>query len=492
MVNGSSHPMGAANGWSPSGAEPTAAPTATLVPIQSEHIPVIELDFEQVRLLQGQLADALTAVPGFRSMSPEDQRQRARSEVANLVASWAGRYAQAHRRTITPADQRAYEQAVLDRHFGAGRLQPLLDDESVENIFVNGANDVWIDRGNGKLQQVAPVAASDTELIELLNTLGRNHGGGERQVSTSNPLLSMRLADGSRVQVITEAVPRPHVTIRRHRTLHVTLARLVELGMIDRSLHAFLAAAVRARMTIMVVGGQGVGKTSLMRALLSEVPQDERVATLETEYELYLHEDGFHTQVVPLETRQGNGEILDGRQVGEITLADLIPPALRMSLSRLIVGEVRGAEIVPMLSAMTSSEGGSMCTLHVKRGDQTFRRIAMLCQQYSTLTEELAFSLAADALDLIVHVRAWDETGIGGKKHRFVSEVLEVTGIGENNRPATNVIFGPTETEPRAVPRTTPSPQLLAALQRAGFDGRWLDQKGGAWDAPLETKMTVV
>lgn len=492
MVNGT--PIVAVNAQRPAaaGADGPASPTAALTQ-PAPGVPDLVVDFEQVRQLQQSLAQRLALVPGYRSMPAADQHQQARAEIAQLVAQWVAAYTRQLRRAITPAEQAAYEQAVFDRHFGAGRLQPLLDDEATENIFINGADDVSIDRGAGQLQKTGAVAETDAELIDVLRTLARQHSGGERQLSTSNPLLSMRLSDGSRVQVITEATPRPYVTIRRHRTRYVNLAQLVEMGMIDGTLHAFLAAAVKARLNIMIIGSQGAGKTSLMRALISEIPRDERIATLETDYEVFTHLDGYHTQVVPLEERHGNGELIDGKAVGAITLAELIPAALRMSLSRLIVGEVRGAEIVPMLNAMTSSDGGSMCTLHVKRADATFRRIAMLCQQFSTMSEELAFSLTADALDLIVHVRMVDETLIGGRKHRFVGEVLEVTGIGENHRPSFNAIFGPREGEPRAVPRTTPSTELLARLQRAGFDVGWLDRKPpGAWLTPLQTLTAVV
>ncbi|NEC93268.1 ATPase, T2SS/T4P/T4SS family, partial [Streptomyces sp. SID12501] len=145
-----------------------------------------------------------------------------------------------------------------------------------------------------------------------------------------------------------------YVTIRRHSMRHADLGDLVGLGMIDPTLEAFLRACVRAEKNVMIVGGQAAGKTTLLRSLLKEIDPDERFATLETEYELFAHENGFHRQVVPMEARQSYGERVDGHSAGEITLMDLMYRALRMTLARIVVGEVRGPEIVAMLQAMTN------------------------------------------------------------------------------------------------------------------------------------------
>ncbi|MBS2545375.1 CpaF family protein [Catenulispora sp. NL8] len=451
------------------------------------------IDHEQVRSLHQSLADQLSNDPEFTRLSPEDREQRGRAVINSLVYNWSVRHAQATGRQLSDAEERAYSDAVFNRAFRHGRLEPLLQDERIENIFVNGGQ-TWVDPGNGPMVQIGPLADTDADLIELVQDLARTNGNSERVLSTAQPLLGLRLGDGSRLQAITHVTPRPYVTIRRHRTLAITLDDLIRLGAIDSVLAGFLSACVRARLNVMICGSQGVGKTSLLRALIAEIPASERFATLETEFELYAHEDNYHTQVLPMEARTGNGEVVDGRAIGEITLADLIPAALRMSLTRLIVGEVRAAEILPMLDVMLNSEGGSMCTLHVRRPEQVFRRIATLCARYAPggMGTDLAFEIAADALDIIVHVRMWDESAIGGSRHRFVSDVLEVTGMGDHGRPATNVIFGPRDPEPRAVPRIQPSSRLQSTLARVGFDVTELDRQYGAWAKPLQTRTQVV
>jgi pilus assembly protein CpaF len=491
VVNGVAHP--ALSSWQASGPSQISSALGSTQLAPAPQQAGFELDYTQLRELHDLLKQSLSADPGYQDLPAADQEQRARSLINQLVSTWATRFASAKHRPVSPDEARAYAQALFDMQYRAGRLQPLLDDPSVENIYINGAGAVWVDRGNGPLTRVGPIASSDAELVEMFRDLARSHGGGERSLSVANPLLALRLPDGSRVQVISEVTPEMKVTIRKHRTRGVTLDDLVRLGTIDTTLMAFLRAAVRAQLNVIVVGSQGVGKTSLLRALIAEIPEHERFATLETEFELYAHEDGVHTQVIALEARQGNGEKLaDGRPIGEITLADLIPAALRMTLSRIIVGEVRTSEVLPMLDVMNNSEGGSMCTLHVRRAEQTFTRLASLCRRYSSMDTELAMQLAADAIDLVVHVRMWDETPIGGRRHRYVSHVLEVTGMGERGRPAVNTIFAPREQEVRAVPATTPSPGLRATLQRVGFDPRWLDAPFGTWGEPLTTLTAVV
>jgi Flp pilus assembly CpaF family ATPase len=434
---------------------------------------------EQLSLLddqRGTPADAAT------------RRQRGRALVEDAVARWSDAYALTHGVPPTREQDRALAEAVYDLLFRAGRLQPYLDDPEIENILVNGCDDVWVSRAHQPLRQVPPVADSDEELIELLQDLARRHGGGERSLSTSSPTLALRLEGGMRLQAMTGVTPRPYVAIRRHRVASATLGDMIALGTIDSTLAAFLAAAIRARKNVMITGTQGVGKTSLLRAMAGEIPRDERVGTLESEYELWLHTLGHLRQVVPMEAREGNGERVDGRPAGELTIGELIPAALRMTLTRIIVGEVRSAEVVPMLRVMTNGEGGSMCTLHARTPHMVIDRIAELCLEYgSQMTDTLAYRLTANALDFVVHVTMLDETPIGGRRHRFVSNVLEVVGMGESGRPALNNVFGPSGQELRAVPQTPPA--CLDDLRRVGFDARLLGSPHGSWTKPLDVRI---
>ena len=172
---------------------------------------------------------------------------------------------------------------------------------------------------------------------------------------------------------------RTYVTIRRHRIKDADLAGQMErLGTVTPAVQEFLSACVRAERNIMVVGEQNSGKTSLLRALLKEIPADERFGTLETEFELWAHKNGYHQQVVPMEARESNGERVDGRAAGEITLLELLQRALRMSLTRIVVGEVRGPEITALMEALTNGRGGNLCTMHASEPRVVFDRIAEL------------------------------------------------------------------------------------------------------------------
>jgi Flp pilus assembly CpaF family ATPase len=165
-------------------------------------------------------------------------------------------------------------------------------------------------------------------------------------------------------------------------------------------------------------------------------------------------------------------------------------PALRMSLERIVVGEVRGPEVVAMMQALTNGSGGNLCTIHARRPDIVFDRIAELyALAQGNLSEQLAYRQTANGLDFIVYVDMTDETRIGGHRHRYVSHVLEVTGIGESGRPATNEIFSPGKEfgDLRAVPRMDPG--CVDDLRRVGFDSGLLQLPYGAWEHPLALKV---
>ncbi|MDH6130513.1 CpaF/VirB11 family protein, partial [Kitasatospora sp. GP82] len=319
----------------------------------------------------------------------------------------------------------------------------------------------------------------------------RRHTAQGRMTLNESTRCSTRLADGSRLAATAWVTPRPEIVIRRHRTRSHGLEALRRWGTIDSTLAQFLKSLVLARKNIVVAGSQGVGKTSLMRAMAREIPASERVGTLEGEYELWLHEDPEGPTVVAFEGREGNGERApDGRAAGEITLTDLFAQSLRMSLRRVIVGEVRGKEVLPMLHAMNEGEGGSMCTVHARSAEMAIERLVMLAMQDegTQMTDALAYRLIANAIDVIVYVRLVDETAIGGSRHRFVSQIVEVTGVGEGGRPSRQVVFGPREEGQRREPRAVPlmAPQCIEDLDRVGFNRALLRQPWGAWEQPLQ------
>ncbi|MFI5987012.1 CpaF family protein [Streptomyces sp. NPDC051555] len=458
------------------------------------HEVIAELRFQA----SGKIGEAAGA---DASMTEQDRRQRGQSIIMQVVSEWATKYA-ASGADLSPAQEKAVRDAVFDELFRAGRLQPLLDDPAVENIIIYGDN-VRVDYADRPTRTWDPIAKTDRDLINLINHLARMQGQGERALTPATPNLNLSLADGSRLAASAYVTPRPSIVIRRHRTRGQGLDDLVRWGTIDSTLEKFLRAAVKGRKNVIVVGSQGVGKTSLLRAMAREIPRNERVGTLESEYELYLHEDPEGPEVIAYEGRESNGERgADGKLQGELSLSDLFPQLLRMSLRRVIVGEVRSKEVVPMLHAMNEGEGGSMATLHARSPQLSIERLATLCLEAGIgMTEGLAYRLIAQAVDFVVYVRLVDESelvaanGKAGRKHRFVSHVMEVTGIGEGGRPSYQMVFAPREQdghrEPRAVPHGNISQTNLEDLVRAGLDRSILQKAWGSWGAPLETVMPL-
>jgi len=367
-----------------------------------------------------------------------------------------------------------------------GRLQPLLNDQQIENIEISGFDRVVLEYSDGSVVESEPVADSDDDLIEQIRYIAARLGRSERTLTRGHPHLNMRLPDGSRLAAMIETVPRPEIMIRRHRIRDIDLDDLIGLGTLDEVLVEFLRAAVRARKNIIVTGGMGSGKTTLIRAMANEIHPSERFGTIETEFELLLHElQDRHPRVVPMEALEGTGERgPDGRQLGEVTLTDLVWQAWRMNLQRILVGEIRGPEIGAVMKVMIGSQGGSMSTLHARSAHDAFERMVDLRLESSTATAEFAYRMAARAVHLVVHIRLLDEGYPVHTRRRFVSQVVEVNGIGEGGRPALTDIFAPGP-HGRAVPLVRPVD--LHDYTQVGFDPGWLDLREGRWD-PWDAK----
>ena len=391
-----------------------------------------------------------------------DEEESAEAEV--LI--WEELNQLARRRTREGKEplEAAVEQRVMERVradlFGLGGFEPYLADDSVEDIFVNGCDRVFLTRvGGGQVDQVEQIAESDEALIELINRWAARKGRTERRFDVANPRLNLKLPGGFRMHAIMEVTERPAVTIRCPRHRDVTLWGQQQLGTVDDRLARFLSAAVRARCNIIVSGGTGSGKTTLLRSLLFAVPAVERIVTIEDTTELGL--SGFperHPNVVEMETRDAN---LEG--VGEISMMDLTREVLRMSPDRVIVGEVRGAEALYMLKAMSQGNDGSMCSVHADSARGVAGRLrGYVAEGAANIPPKVTDSFFNAAVDLIVHLSVIED------RRRVVSSVLEVEKSFDDET-RYNELFAPTPEGPaRLVAR--PTEPLLARLLKAGMD----------------------
>lgn len=393
----------------------------------------------------------------------EDQKVYARTLINEALEAEARAAIAAGEEVLGPDAEDAVAQAVFDALFGLGGLQRWLEDDSVTDVHAQGCDQVFVVREDGTKEPVPPVAESDEELVELIRFAAARMGRSERRFDPANPELNLRLPDGSRLFAVMSVSGRPSVSIRRHRFPKVFLTDLVGLGALTESMASLLAAVVRARKNVVVAGGTSMGKTTLLRALVNEIPPHERIVTVEDSVELGV--DRFpelHPDVVSLEAREAN---VEGE--GEITLERLVRMALRMDPDRVIVGEVRGDELLPMLNAMSQGNDGSMCTVHAHSSGSVFRKLAMYAMQTpQRLPLEATNLLVANAVHFVVHLGR--DRGPDRRGSRYVTSVREVVDA-DGPLVVSNEVFRPGP-DGRAVPGSPMRTSTLDALVAAGLD----------------------
>ncbi|MEE8147165.1 MAG: CpaF family protein, partial [Longimicrobiales bacterium] len=318
----------------------------------------------------------------------------------------------------TPHSRREREQIVLDvQHeaFGLGPLEPLMRDRTISDILVNGAREVYVER-RGKLEPTDVKFRDDAHLLHIIERIVSHVG---RRVDESSPMVDARLPDGSRVNAIIPplALDGPVLSIRRFAVDPYRMQDLIAFGTLTPELAKVLIAAVRARLNILVSGGTGGGKTTLLNILSSAIPNDQRIITIEDSAELQLQQD----HVVRLETRPPN---IEGQ--GAVTQRDIVRNALRMRPDRIVVGEVRGPEVVDMLQAMNTGHEGSLSTVHANSTRDALSRLeTMVLMAGLALPVRVLREYIASALDMIIHVtRLSDGT-------RKVVRMTEVVGMEE-------------------------------------------------------------
>jgi len=304
---------------------------------------------------------------------------------------------------------------VAERSFGLGPLEPLLSDPAVDEVMVNGPGAVWVERA-GRVERAAVAFGSEAELRHAIERILAPLG---RRVDEASPLVDARLPDGSRVNVVIPplALEGPILTIRRFRRRGFSADELIEVGTLNPPLRDFLARCVRARLNLLVSGGTGSGKTTTLNALSAFIPEGERIVTVEDAAELRLQQP----HVVRLESRPAN---LEGR--GEVTIRGLVRNALRMRPDRIVVGEVRGAEALDMLAAMTTGHDGSLSTVHAGSPEEAVRRVETLALMADVALPHGAIrEQVAHAIDVVVHQARMRD---GARRVTAVAEVVRVAG----------------------------------------------------------------
>src|SRR5512132_2494569 len=318
----------------------------------------------------------------------------------------------------TPLSRQEREQLVVEvQHetFGLGPIEPLMQDPTVSDILVNGPHEVHVER-HGKLEKTNVIFRDDAHLMQVIERIVSAVG---RRIDESSPMVDARLADGSRVNAIIPplALDGPVLSIRRFAADPYKMSDLIEFGTLTPALAEFIRAAVQARLNVLVSGGTGAGKTTLLNVLSNAIPSNERIVTIEDSAELQLQQD----HVVRLETRPPNVE-----GAGAVTQRDLLRNALRMRPDRIILGEVRGAEVLDMLQAMNTGHDGSISTVHANSARDALSRLETMVMISGVGISVTALrEYISSALDMIIHVaRLSDGT-------RKVVRVSEVVGMEE-------------------------------------------------------------
>lgn len=384
-----------------------------------------------------------------------DDLVRGREIVGQVVASFQRRLDDAGLDPV--ADPGAAARRIMDDIMGLGPLQPLLDDDRVEEVIVNAYDRVFAIRGGRKTFEQDVRFRGEQNLRDVIDRILAPLG---RHVSSYSPMVDARLAGGERINVtIPPLVSNSTLVIRKFLLTGVTLDALVRGGSITSEAAEYLSCAVLGGLNVLVAGGTGAGKTTFLNALgmlISRQP-DERVITIENTLELQITR--YVRDSVAFESRPANAE-----GAGEITVRDLVRNSLRMRPTRIIVGEVRGGEALDMIGAMNSGHEGSMCTIHSNDARSALSRLATYIGFSENLPESSINALIAEAIDIVVHLRQDHASGA-----RFVDSVFEVTGVSERGSSVTgSELFVRRNDE---LVRNGNPGRALDKLRRGGWEG---------------------
>ncbi len=304
---------------------------------------------------------------------------------------------------------------IEDELLGFGQLQPLLDDPEINEVMVNGPNQIYIER-SGKLIKTNITLESDAEVFRIIEKIILPLG---RRIDADSPTVDARLPDGSRVNAIIPpvAIDGPSITIRKFQKEKLSVDDMINFGSLTRNMADFIRACVIGRLNIIISGGTGSGKTTLLNVLSGFIPEDERIVTIEDAAELKLQQD----HVVRLETKPPN---IEGR--GVVTIRDLVRNSLRMRPDRIIVGEVRSGEALDMLQAMNTGHDGSLTTLHANTPRDAISRLETMCLMAGIeLPVKVIREQIASAIDIIVQQTRLRD---GSRKVTSITEIAGMEG----------------------------------------------------------------
>lgn len=459
--------------------KPAASPVSALVSgsagFSSEPvIPAALLQkWDDVEAIQAQVSNRLSVEEDqMNELSLQGQQMKTRDMIALAVNSHVTTLLDldGDRDRWTPAYVQEVQQAVFDSIYRLGRFQALIDIPEVENIHIAGCDRVFLKFADGRTERADPVAATDAELMQMIQGIASNQGDASRPFSTSHPDLDMDLLSSIRLAAIAPPVAaRPSLVMRLHRYIDISLEQLEQLGTLTAQMRQFLVSAIVARKSIVISGEPGDGKTTLMRALAACIDPWAQVVTIEKERELHLNQQPHRVvPVIDLQAHPGSSERdASGRRLGAYTLEECVEKALRLNSAHIMVGEVRGSEIIALIEAMQIN-GGTFCTLHAHEPNQAIDRLVGLALEKG-LTREYVSSQVAENLDFIVQMKKMKDPQTG-KPRRVITHICEVLPAEGSRQATTHNIFSlkPGYSE-ASFDEAPSSPKMLKDLKDAGW-----------------------
>lgn len=376
--------------------------------------PPVTIEERRLHAVRARLITELTR-DGDTTRIPQISDEAAGDALRKFFESRLDRELLSERAMLSSAEKASFLVALVDEVQGCGPLEPLLRDPEVSEIMVNKPRVVWVER-RGRLTLTEVRFFDDAH---MMNVLSRIVGRLGRALDLAHPHVDARLPDGSRVHAIIPplAVDGPSLTIRKFKKESLQIEDLIRFDAMTPDMAFFLGASVKARLNILVGGGTGTGKTTILNVLSTLVPAGQRIVTIEDAAELKVHQS--HPHVVRLESRPTN---ITGK--GSITIRDLVRDSLRMRPDRIIVGECRGGEALDMLQAMNTGHDGSMTTAHANSSIELLQRIETMCLMAGLEIPAVALRRQiVAALDLVVHLKRYADGS------RRVAEICEVAGI---------------------------------------------------------------